>query len=147
MSRMRDADAFLTLERQIAAPRKARMRAAENRAARKALDERDQQVRAWRHWHREKLDEALAGPHGRMLGRLLRFLESMTLQSAPALVALVRNEDWQSADDDTRFAALHEIDGATIRLRERSNLAPFDDSLPFSDEKPTAFQIVRELLR
>jgi hypothetical protein len=142
---MRDADAFLTLERQIAAPRKARMRAAENRAARKALDERDQQVRAWRHWHREKLDEALAGPHGRMLGWLLRFLESMTLQSAPALIELLRSEDWQSADDDTRFAALHAIDGAIMALRERHGLPPMDDALP--GEPLTAFQIIRELLR
>jgi hypothetical protein len=149
---MSDAEAFLELgERQVAAPRKARMRAAETRAARKktatetALDERGQQVRAWRRWHREQLDEALAGPHGRTLERLLRFLESMTLQSAPALVELVRSENWKSADYVTRLVALHEINGAITALRERHGLAPFDDGLP--GEPATAFGLIKDLLQ
>jgi hypothetical protein len=148
---MSSGNAFLELgERQIAAPRKARMRGAETRAASKTaaykrLAERDQQVRAWRRWHREQLEEALAGPHGCVLDRLVRFLESMTLRSAPALVELVRSEDWKSVDYATRLVALHEINGAITALREQHGLAPFDDGLP--GEPVTAFCLIKDLLQ
>lgn len=145
------AAGFLDLaDRQIAAPRKARMRATEKRAARKtaaetALRERDQQVRAWRRWHREQRDEAIAGPHGRTIEQLVQFLKGMTLQSASALLELIGSEDWKAIDYTARLVALHEINVAIIALRERHGLAPLDDGLP--GEPPTAFCLIRDQLR
>jgi hypothetical protein len=150
---MSAADAFLELsERQIAAPRKARMRAVEKRAAsktaaEKALDARNTQARAWYAWRRERRDALLSGPHGQAATELREFLSGMTLASGAELITLVRRGPWRNADDNTRFTVLALIDDEIIKLRERSNLAPFDDSLPFGDAPPTAFHVLREVLR
>ena len=144
-----NADAFLALaESQTPAPVRARRRAAEKRAAtreEKALAERDAQFRHWQREHRAELDEALAGPHGGALARLVAFLDTMTMESASALVERVRADDWPSADDDMRFLALRLVGEAIMRLRERSGLEPFDD--PLFDRPPSAFLVLREMLR
>jgi hypothetical protein len=146
-------NAFLDVaERQISAPVKARRRAVEKRTARKdamekALDERDTQLRAWCAWRRERVDALLSGPHGHAARALSEFLSGMTLASANELIAVVQAGPWREADADTRFEVLSLVDAAIIRLREKSKLPPFDDALPFSDEKLTAFQIIREMLR
>src|SRR5262249_56003932 len=138
-------NAFLDrAERQVLAPVKARRRATETRRARaqaKALAERDAQFRRWKHEHREELDAALAGPHGGALARLVAFLDTMTMESASALVERVRADDWPSADDDMRFLALRLVGEAIMRLRERSGLEPFDD--PLFDRPPSAFLVLR----
>jgi hypothetical protein len=142
-------NAFTDLaERQIAAPRKARMRAAEARAAcraEKALAERDDLFRLWKHARRAQVDAALAGPHGEALSQLVVFLDQATMVSVVGLTELVRAGDWGAADPDVRFLVLDLIGNAIMRLRERDGLEPFDDGLP--GEPPTTFQIVRELLR
>ena len=139
---------FLELaERQISAPVKARQRAAEKRAMRtaeqKAIAKRDCMFQAWKHWRREQLDAALGGPHGGALQALIAFLK--TMKCGDALIEHVRAGDWKAADGDTRFLVLHLVNAAIVRLREERGLAPFDDALP--SEPPTAFQIIRELLR
>jgi hypothetical protein len=144
-------NAFLKLaDRQISAPVKARQRAIEKRTARKAeqkaLAERDALFRSWKRWRREQFDAALAGPHGEALKALLAFLETVTLETADGvLVEQVRLSSLQNADSDIRFLALHMISEVTVRLREERGLVPFDDVLP--GEPPTAFQIIREMLR
>lgn len=91
--------------------------------------------------------ELIDGPHGREVGALLQLLDSLTASSAPALVAYVMKCRWLiEADRTTRLDVLSIVGTAIARLRVRSGLPPFDDSLPFSDEPPTAFQIVRKLL-
>ncbi len=141
-------NAFLDLaERQIAAPRKAQMRAAEKRTARKlamekALDERDAQLKAWRAWRRERVEALLSGLHGQAARELCGFLDGMTLASAGELVEFVRRGPWRSTDADTRFEILSLIDAAIIMRENIATWPPFDDALPFSDEKPTAFQII-----
>ena len=141
-------NAFLELaERQISAPAKARQRAVEKRAMRKAeqkaLAERDCMFRAWTHWRREQLDAALAGPHGGALQALIAFLT--TMKSSSALIEHVRTGNWKAADADMRFLVLHLVNSAMVRLHEERGLPPFDDGLP--GEPPTAFQIIREMLR
>jgi hypothetical protein len=141
-------NAFLELaERQISAPVKTRQRAAEKRAVRKAeqkaLAERDCMFAAWKRWRRERLDAALGGPHGEMLQALITFLK--TMKSADALVDHVRTGNWKATDTDTRFLALHLVNSTIVRLHEERGLPPFDDALP--GEPPTAFQIIREMLR
>jgi hypothetical protein len=148
---MPDADAFLDLaERQIAAPRKARMRAAEARAARKAaadeaLAERGEMFRRWKRWRKERVAAVLNGPHSDAARELVGFLESMTLADEAALLAFVKQGPWREADSDTRFEILALVDTAIVRLRERDELVPIDDPLP--DAPPGAFLLLREWLR
>jgi hypothetical protein len=98
-------------------------------------------LRAWRQWHREQLEQALAGPHGAAVAQVIEFLEDMGPQSATALIALLHEHDWRRMDADVRFVVLHEINTAIIKLREQSGLPPFDDALP--NERDTGFLIVR----
>jgi hypothetical protein len=142
------ANAFLDLgDKQIAAPRKARMRAAEKRATKKdkAEIECEDLRRAYVQWRKERREALFAGPHGVAARELNRFLRSMTLDRADALVKFVRAGNWQRADADTRFEVLSLINDAITGLRERHKLPPFDDALP--DEPGPAFIIIRELFR
>jgi hypothetical protein len=87
-------------------------------------------LRAWKRWHREQLDEVLAGPHGAAVARVMAFLKHMDSQSASALVALAREFDWDQMDADVRLVILHEINTAIVKLCERAGLEPIDDPLP-----------------
>jgi len=143
------ADAYLDLAaRQISAPVKARRRAAETRRERareKALAERDAQFQTWQRECREQLDAALAGPYGEKLAALLGALESLTLETADALIQRAHADGWDAADGDTRFLVLRLIDAAIVRLRERAGLEPFAD--PMFDRPPDAFLTLRGVLR
>jgi hypothetical protein len=130
-------------ERQLTAPARRRLKAAEQRARNKALRERGQLFALWYKHHRKQRDVLLAGQYGDAARRLLDFLRAMTLECGQQLIELVDNGPWRNADTDTRFVVLQLIDGGIARLRERHGLAPFDDALPFSDEPETAFQIIR----
>jgi hypothetical protein len=137
-------NAFLDLaEKQISAPRKARMRAAAKRALEKALRERDRMFSQWKKWHHEQTELLVAGPHGEAVHALAAFLERMTLEQGSELIELVAAGPWRSADRDAKYQVLRLIDWTIAHLRECSGLPPFNDSLPFSDEPPTAFEIIR----
>jgi hypothetical protein len=99
-------------------------------------------LRAWRRWHREELEAALAGEHRCVLERLMAQLKD--LRSARQLIAAISTEDWSVVDADTRATALHQIDTAIIARREQQQLPPFDDPLPGAP--PNAFQIIREII-
>jgi hypothetical protein len=101
-------------------------------------------LRAWKHWHHEQLEQALAGKHGVAVARIVKFLEHMGPQSAPALIALVREFDWSQMDADVKFVVMHEINGTITKLREQRGLPPIDDALPH--ERSTAFLVIRTLL-
>ena len=131
---------------------KARQRAAEKRrttsaqkAADKASAEREDLFRLWKKWRRERLETLLAGPHGTAAAELVAFLKAMKLEDGARLVELVRVAGWDHADADTKFEVLSLINVAITALRERAELPPINDALP--GEKPTAFQIIRELFR
>jgi hypothetical protein len=137
-------------DRLMVAPRKARMRAAETRAEKKRqkeLAERDYLFRDWQEWHKKRKGELLAGAWCEAAQELSNFLETMTVEDAPALVALVERGPWREADHDTRFLVLELISHSIIYLREKVGLAPFDDPLPFSDDEPNAFLVIRGMLR
>jgi hypothetical protein len=99
-------------------------------------------ARAWRKWHREQLEAALAGVHGAVLERLMRELKD--LQSARTLVDFISAQDWSVVDADTRLIALHQINKAITKLRERNSLDPISDPLPGQPE--SAFRIIRKLM-
>jgi hypothetical protein len=98
-------------------------------------------LRAWKRYHAERLEEALAGVHRDVIARLLVQLKD--LRSARELVAAVSAMHWRSIDADVRATALALIDGAIVALRERQGLAPFDDPLP--GQPDSAFLMIRRL--
>jgi hypothetical protein len=101
-------------------------------------------LRAWKRFHADQLAEVLAGPHGAAVARVIEFLERMEPQSAPALISLLHEHDWDQIDHNVRYVLLHEINQAITRLREKSGLPPIDDALP--GERDTGFLVVRALL-
>jgi hypothetical protein len=138
-------------EQVITEPAKRRMRSAETRAANraqraqeKALQERDDLLALWKKHHKAQHDALFAGPHGTEAGKLVAFLESMTLDDGADLVDMVVAGSLNSADADTRFTVLQIIDNAIVRLREREGFPPIDDALP--NEPDTTFQVIREVL-
>lgn len=98
-------------------------------------------TRAWRRWHREQLEAALAGVHGAVLAQLMAQLKN--LREARELVTFITAQDWSRVDADTRFTALHEINRAITALRESGGLTPIDDPLPGQPEN--AFRIVKAI--
>jgi hypothetical protein len=99
-------------------------------------------MRAWRKWHCEQLEEALAGVHRDVLERLMAQLND--LRSARELVDFIAAQDWAVVDYDTRLTALHEINDAIAALREHSGLTPIDDPLPGQPEN--AFRIIKAIM-
>src|SRR5262245_50735454 len=95
------------------------------------LADRAKLARAWRAWHREKLMEALAGPHGVIVVHVIEFLKTMTPASANALLNLMRSQSWDGVDANTKFTLLHEINAKITRIREQLDKEqPIDDGLP-----------------
>jgi hypothetical protein len=100
-------------------------------------------LRTWREWHREQLEEALAGVRRDVLERLMEQLKD--LRSARALVDFIAAQDWESVDADPRAIALFEINKAICAARERMNpKEPINDALP--GQPLTAFLMIREII-
>lgn len=97
-----------------------------------------------REFRGERLAQLLVGPQGDAVRVLVRFLDGMTFEQAPALVEFMAASQLRTADVDTQFEILHLIDRAIACLREKQGLPTFDDALP--GERLTAFQIIRGLL-
>jgi hypothetical protein len=136
-------------ERVLTAPDKRRLRQAETRARRaqeNSLRERDVLFVLWRKHHKAQHDALLAGSYGAAAQALIDFMRSMSLMDGSLLIDWVRAGPWRDADTDTRFIVLQLISNALVRLRENNGLEPFDDSLPFSNEPETAFQIIKREL-
>lgn len=112
------------------------------RTKEKELADNARLLRAWRDWHREQLEEALAGVHGAVLERLMNYLKD--LHAARELVDFIAAQNWAAADSNTRLIALHEINKAITR--EERGLPPISDSIPWTGEKPTAFEIIRNMI-
>jgi hypothetical protein len=99
-------------------------------------------LRTWRQWHREQLEAALAGVHRDVIERLM--LQLKHLHEARELLRFIEAQDWAAIDAETRLIALHEINTAICKLRERSGLMPIDDALP--GERPNVFVLIKEAL-
>ena len=99
-------------------------------------------MRAWRNWHAEQLQEALVGLHRDVMGRLVAELKE--LRSARELVVFIEAQDWSAVDANTRLIALHEVNAAIMRLRERLGQEPIDDAL--WHEPLRAFQAVKAII-
>lgn len=96
---------------------------------------------------RERQRDLENGPHGKDVLALLQLLDTLCASSADGLVRYVVSAQWlRDADHHTRLDVLSIVGAAIARFRVRQGLPPFDDSLPFMDEPPTAFEQVRKLL-
>jgi len=96
----------------------------------------------WRAWHREQLEQALAGPHGAVLAELFRMFKNLQHVQPAQLIGLARSIDWAGIDVDTKLTVLHEFNTAITRLRERHNMEPIDDTV--EDEPP--FRTLKAIL-
>jgi hypothetical protein len=99
-------------------------------------------MRVWRAWHAEQLEEALVGLHHDVMQRLMTQLKD--LRMARELVGAIEAMDWSAIDAHTRLVALHEINAAIMRLRERLGQEPIDDALP--GEPPRAYQLIKQII-
>ena len=107
----------------------------------KELADRAYLLRAWRRHHRDQLKEALAGMHGAVMARLMEELKD--LREARKLVNFISAQNWEVIDAETRLIALHEINQAIMKLRERHGMEPFDDPLP--GQSDNASRIIKQL--
>lgn len=98
-------------------------------------------LRAWKRWHTEQLEEALAGVHGAVIGRMMAQLKD--LKSARELVDAMVAEDWSAVDANTRLVALHQINAAITALRLSLDADPISDPLP--GQPDNAFRIIKSL--
>lgn len=140
-------------ERQIVGPRKSQMRAVETRARNKKTkleakqEEQGILFEQWQKWKEDRRKELMDGPHGAEVTALNHFLDRMTLHDAQELIERIEQGPWHDADKDTRFQVLDMVSLTIIYLREKNGLSPMDDSMPFSDEEPTVFEVIREILK
>jgi hypothetical protein len=65
------------------------------------------------------------------------------VRSVQQLLEFVRAQDWQRIDYDTRLIALHEVNTAITKLRERNGMPPFNDIL---DGRANVFQTIRAII-
>lgn len=152
---------LLTAELQMVSASKAKLRAAEKRAAKykrdsdapmilegldKKLAQQSAQVRAYKRQRRALIRAQLMGPKKIQWLELTRVLRRMTIDDSAPLINHVSQATWlHEADLDTRYIALSIIAYAIVRLRTVNGYDPFDDSLP--GEEPTAFEIIRGILK
>jgi 2-keto-4-pentenoate hydratase len=101
-------------------------------------------LREWRAWHREQRDEALAGPRGDVVAPIMMQLGQLETNSAAMLLADVKCVDWNAVAFDVRLTILHEINFASMRVRERAGLPPLNDPPP--SEPDNVFQRVKQML-
>jgi len=109
----------------------------------KKLNDDTHLLRAWKAFHREELEEALAGPHRSLLELLMAQLKNLDGSSGSALVHLIRSQNWSGVDARAKFVALHEINTAVCKLRERDGKPPIDDGL--WGERANVFQTIRSI--
>ena len=101
-------------------------------------------LRWWKKFHREERDVVLAGPHGAVLGELLRMIKHLEHVQPSQLIGFVSSIDWTVIDFDTRLTVLHEVNTAITRFREKRGFEPIDDNLP--GELDTPFRMIKAVM-
>lgn len=135
-------------ERQTPAPVKRRNAQAQARAAAKIeqQDETTLLMKWYRDWRREQREDLASGPQGEHVAPILSFLRTMTLDSAPALLGMFEGADWiDSMSMPHRYTLLHLVGHGIVRCREKGGLPPFDDGIPWVEDRK-AFHVLKERL-
>lgn len=112
-------------------------------AQEKHMQEQSAQAKMWRASKKEEIKKALHGPYGEQMEILYDITRRMTIDDGDKLIDVLRALQLSGADEDTRYVALALIGASCIRVRIQNGFAPMDDSLPFSDEEPTVFEVCR----
>jgi len=115
-------------------------------AAQKEKELRDNArlLRAWKKFHHEEREAALAGPYAVTLAELFRMFANLVHVQPAQLVGFIGAIDWAAIDYQTRLVVLHEINNAITVYREKRGLEPISDPLqgaPFN-----AFQRIRAIM-
>ena len=119
-------------------------RAMAKRDAERELEADQKLSAAYGRWKRAQRDALLAGPHGKDVAGLIKFMRTMTLSSAPALMTMVeRATFWRSMSTEDRFVLLGILGRGIAACRERNGLEPLDDAL--WDEPPKAYFQLKSL--
>jgi hypothetical protein len=106
------------------------------------LDDDARLLRAWRRWHQEQFEQAVAGPDGEVLEQLQSILKKLTPQSSSTpLLKFIEAQNWKAMDYSVRLIALHMVNDSVTQLRGRMGLAPFDDGFP--GERRNVFQTIK----
>jgi hypothetical protein len=108
------------------------------------LAESQKLSRAYKRWHREQLDAALASAHGATVAELMSLLDRLELNSAATLLACIQRTDWSTISYDIRLTILHQINRTITRLRERNGMAAIDDPLP--GQPDNVFRRMKQML-
>ena len=101
-------------------------------------------MRWWKAWHREQREAVLAGPHGAVLGELLRMIKHLEHVQPSQLIGFVSSIDWTVIDFDTRLTVLHEANASISKYREKCGLDPINDALP--GEPDTPFRALKAIM-
>src|SRR5262249_18758230 len=103
--------------------------------------------RAWLQFHRDELEEALAGPHRVIVVQVMEFLKVITPASSSALLQLMHSQSWENVNPHTRLVLLHEINQAIMRMREKHGMPPIDDPLPLPGKRENVFRMIKKTLK
>ena len=101
-------------------------------------------MRAWRAFHREEREAALAGPYAVTLAELFRMFANLVHVQPAQLVGFIGAIDWAAIDYQTRLTVLHELNTAITAFREKRGLEPIDDNLPGDPDTP--FRTIKAIL-
>jgi hypothetical protein len=116
-------------------------------SAERELEKQTAQLKRYRRYLTALREKLKAGPNGEHLRLVLAFLRHLEIEKPDDLLKILDSHAWfQTADEEMRYEVLRSIDNAVERLRVQHGLAPFDDSMPFTDEPPTVFETCRSKL-
>ena len=115
-------------------------------AAQKEKELRDNArlLRAWKKFHHEEREAALAGPCAVTLAELFRMFANLVHVQPAQLIGFIGAIDWAAIDFQTRLTVLHELNTAITKFREMRGLEPIDDPLPRQPDSP--FRIIKAIL-
>jgi len=115
-------------------------------AAQKEKELRDNArlLRAWKKFHHEEREAALAGPYAVTLAELFRMFANLVHVQPAQLIGFIGAIDWAAIDFQTRLTVLHELNTAITKFREKRGLEPIDDPLPRQPDSP--FRIIKATL-
>ena len=113
-------------------------------AAQKEKELRDNArlLRAWKKFHHEEREAALAGPCAVTLAELFRMFANLVHVQPAQLIGFIGAIDWAAIDFQTRLTVLHELNTAITKFREKRGLEPIDDSV--TDEPP--FRTIKAII-
>ena len=100
--------------------------------------------RAWKKFHREEREQALAGPHGAVVSELFRMLQNLQHLQPSQLIGYVQSINWAAIDYATKLTVVHEINNAITAFREKQGLEPIDDGLP--GQPATPFHTIKAIV-